>query len=159
MSADEAVAAVAAEGINLDEWRSADNATGFKGVYMRSSQRSVDGRPCTVKSFRAEIWSFGRNVTLGVFGTAEEAALAFARLAPVKAPNRGKPRPSGGTSRDYAGTSTTGGLSSTVKQAAKAFLGGREEAPRHAHAGVEMGSWNYLETSQLQYFNQMVGPS
>ena len=104
------------EGLELE--RTPETAGGYRGVSYEKGKKWAPYRAkvCTIENGKQHTHS------LGCFPTAEEAALAFARLAPVKAPNRGKPRPSGGTSRDYAGTSTTGGLSSTVKQAAKAFL-------------------------------------
>ena len=111
-----ALAAAAAEGLELE--RTPETAGGYRGVSYEKGKKWAPYRAkvCTIENGKQHTHS------LGCFPTAEEAALAFARLAPVKAPNRGKPRPSGGTSRDYAGTSTSGGLSSTVKQAAKAFL-------------------------------------
>ncbi len=68
MTAAEAHAAAASEGLALLR---AENLTGFKGV-QRSNIVS--------KPFKSDLWLGGRNNHLGTFATAEEAALAVARL-------------------------------------------------------------------------------
>ena len=69
MTAAEAHAAAEAAGLVLVR---AENATGFKGVYR--SDRHIS------KPFKAQLWHGGRINNLGTFATAEEAALAIARL-------------------------------------------------------------------------------
>ena len=56
------------ENIDLDAWRSADSATGYKGVYVQANGR-----------YRAQIYFEGKKTTLGLYDTAEEAAVVFAR--------------------------------------------------------------------------------
>ena len=73
MTAEEAHAAVAAEGLALVR---ADNAAGFKGVYHNPNQ----GPKSVRKPFKAEIMCGGRKKRFGYFATAEEAALAVARF-------------------------------------------------------------------------------
>ena len=68
MTAAEAHAAAAAEGLALV---CAENAAGFKGV-KRSD--------CVSTRFEARLKRGGRDVYLGTFATAEEAALAVARF-------------------------------------------------------------------------------
>ena len=87
MTAEEAHAAAAAEGLTLVR---AENPTGFKGV---SSPAAPPSKP-----FKAQLWRGGRTESLGVFATAEEAALAVARflgpegVAPPRAARAGRPR-------------------------------------------------------------------
>ena len=69
MSAAEAHATAAAEGLALVR---AETATGFKGVSYEHRGRS--------KPFQARLWEGGQAKTLGSFATAEEAALAIARI-------------------------------------------------------------------------------
>ena len=68
MTAAEARAEAAAEGLSLVP---AENATGFKGVYLVKSAS---------KPFSAQLWHGGRPNNLGTFATAEEAALTVARF-------------------------------------------------------------------------------
>ena len=87
MTAAEALAAAAAEGLTLVR---SEYATGFKGVYRNGTV----GKP-----FEAQLHRGGRNKYLGMFATAEEAALAYARalgpegVAAALVPQpRGRPR-------------------------------------------------------------------
>ena len=57
-----------AEGLTLLE---ADNTTGYFGVYLDKS--------CKPKPYQAKVKRSGKQVTLGSFATAEEAALCIAR--------------------------------------------------------------------------------
>merc|ERR1740124_851500 len=52
--------------------RVADNKTGYFGVHL-------DSRPRQSKSYQARVWRGGKDVHLGLFATAEEAALCVAR--------------------------------------------------------------------------------
>ena len=85
MTAAEAHATAAAEGLTLVR---AENEMGFKGVSRNN--RSAK------KPFQAQLRHEGRNKNLGMFATAEEAALAVARfIGPAGAaapPRRGRPR-------------------------------------------------------------------
>ena len=67
MTAAEALAAAAAEGLALLR---AENATGFMGVYRNGTVH---------QAVRGDLHRGGRNKYLGMFATAEEAALAVAR--------------------------------------------------------------------------------
>ena len=69
MTAAEAHAAAAAEGLALVR---AETPTGFKGVSRNSNS--------AIKPFKAQLRHGGRDKHLGVFATAEEAALAVARF-------------------------------------------------------------------------------
>ena len=83
MTAAEAHAAAAAEGLTLLR---AENPTGFKNV-------SRDDRYSS-KPFQANVWHGGRSNHLGLFATAEEAALAVARfLGPEGAAAAPTPEP------------------------------------------------------------------
>ena len=68
MTAEEAHAVAEEEGLTLVR---AENPVGFKGVSRSSG--------ATMKPFKAQLWRGGHNEHLGVFATAEEAALAVAR--------------------------------------------------------------------------------
>jgi len=68
MTAEEALRQAEAEGLTL--LRSERSSTGYKGVGFNS------GRP---KPYQAQVRRGGKNVTIGYFATAEEAALAYAR--------------------------------------------------------------------------------
>ena len=57
-----------AEGLTL---RKADNKTGYFGVYL-----ACPGQP---KPYQTQVRRGGKQVHLGIFATAEEAALCFAR--------------------------------------------------------------------------------
>ena len=66
--ANTALVNAAAEGIDLDQWRSADSTSGFRGVYRRGS------------GYQALIRIKGKgNKYLGAYATLEEAALAHAK--------------------------------------------------------------------------------
>ena len=68
MTAEEAVRQAEAEGLML--LRSDTSSSGYHGVsYTR----------VRTKAYQARVWRGGKNVQLGYFVTAEEAALAFAR--------------------------------------------------------------------------------
>ena len=71
--AEEAVAQAAAEGLTLEP--SSSGATGYKGVNV---QRGLN-------TFGAYVRRAGKQVHLGSFVTAEEAALAFARTPEAQA--------------------------------------------------------------------------
>ena len=78
LTAEEALQQAEAEGLTL---LPADSMTGFKGVNF------ISGRH---KPYKAQVWRGGKQVHLGTFATAEEAALSYARdvainvaLAPV----------------------------------------------------------------------------
>eukprot|EP00964_Phaeocystis_antarctica_P030484 scaffold17220_cov65-Phaeocystis_antarctica.AAC.5 len=72
-AAEAAVRQAEAEGLTLHP--SDNNATGYRGVFHCSSS----SKQVMVKQFQAMVKRAGKNVYLGSFVTAEEAALAFAR--------------------------------------------------------------------------------
>ena len=57
--------------LTLTTLRLADNTTGYFGVYLDKS--------CKTKPYQAKLSRCGKNVHLGSFATAEEAALCVAR--------------------------------------------------------------------------------
>ena len=67
LTSEEALQQAQAERLTL---RVAKNKTGYLGVSHKSGRS---------KPYKAEVWSAGRNVYLGSFATAEEAALCVAR--------------------------------------------------------------------------------
>ena len=68
MTAQEAVRRAEAEGLTLLK---ADNySSGYKGVYSNKG---------LVKPYQVKVWRGSKQVSLGYFATAEEAALAYAR--------------------------------------------------------------------------------
>ena len=73
-AAEAAVRQAEAEGLTLH--RSEDNATGYRGVRAKAIKGG---------SYQATVWRAGDNVHLGTFGTAEEAALAYARTPEAQA--------------------------------------------------------------------------
>ena len=75
-AAEAAVHQAEAEGLRLQP---SDNATGFRGVYSDACSRHK------VKPFKASYKKAGKNVHIGSFATAEEAALAYARTPEVQA--------------------------------------------------------------------------
>jgi hypothetical protein len=66
-------AVVATEALQVKELTLlvADNTTGYFGVYL--------SQPNKPKPYRAQVWRGGKDVHLGSFATAEEAALCVAR--------------------------------------------------------------------------------
>ena len=66
---EEAVRQAEAEGLTLLE---ADNTTGYTCVYFNSGN-------CKTRPYHAKVRRGGKDVSLGCFATAEEAALAYAR--------------------------------------------------------------------------------
>ena len=75
MTVEEALRLAEAEGLTL--LRAERNTSGYKGV-------SVLGG-ILANPFLAQVWRGGKQVTLGSFATAEEAALAYARTPEVQA--------------------------------------------------------------------------
>jgi len=75
LSAEEALRQAEAEGLTL--LRSESSSTGYKGVGFNSS--------CKTKPYQAKVKRGGKNVHLGCFTTAEEAALVFARASEAQA--------------------------------------------------------------------------
>ena len=67
LTGEEALQQAQAEGLTL---LVAESKTGYLGVYYNSSKP---------KPYKADVWSAGKNVYLGRFATAEEAALCIAR--------------------------------------------------------------------------------
>ena len=89
---DRAVAArrqAEAEGLTLQR---SDNEAGYRGVYYiihRTARKS-----CTVRPFKARVRRGGKQVSLGYFETAEDAALAYARTPEAQEEVRNaKPKP------------------------------------------------------------------
>ena len=75
-AADAAVRQAEAEGLTLQP---SDNTAGYRGVYKDCRSRGK------AKPFNAKVWRAGKEVHLGAFATAEEAALAFARTPEAQA--------------------------------------------------------------------------
>jgi len=71
LTAEEAVVQAAAEGLTLEP---SNSAAGYTGVYQEGSR------------YRARVWRAGKEVHLGSFATAEQAALAVARFARTDPP-------------------------------------------------------------------------
>ena len=75
MPAEEAVRHAEAERLTLVK---ADNSSGYNGVsYISSGDRA--------KPYQAQLWRGGKQVHLGCFATAEEAALIIARDSSAQA--------------------------------------------------------------------------
>ena len=70
LTSEEALQQAQAEGLTLRVGRS-DNKTSYLGVCLAN--------PGTPKPYQASVWRGGKNVHLGSFATAEEAALCVAR--------------------------------------------------------------------------------
>ena len=70
MTAEEAGRQAEAEGLTLLE---ADSISGYKGVSFNNN--------CKAKPYQAKVYRGGKSVSIGMFATAEEAALAFARAS------------------------------------------------------------------------------
>ena len=81
--AEEAVQQAEAEGLTL--LRSESSSTGYKGVGFNGRSKS--------KPYKAEVKRGGKNVTLGSFATAEEAALSYARTPEAQAAAAAPPAP------------------------------------------------------------------
>ena len=78
MTAEEAVRQAEAEGLTLLKAERSDNCTGYKGVGFKWYKG-------VVKGYQAYLKRDGKQVTLGFFETAEEAALAVARTPEAQA--------------------------------------------------------------------------
>jgi len=74
MTAEEAVRQADAEGLTL--LRAESNSTGYKGVSFRSGKATP---------YKAQVWRGRKQVSLGTFATAEEAALVVARDSAAQA--------------------------------------------------------------------------
>jgi len=75
MTAEEALRQAEAEGLTL--LKSEGNSAGYKGVRF---DRKMKTRP-----YQAHVWRGGKDVSLGFFETAEEAALCYARIPEARA--------------------------------------------------------------------------
>ena len=75
LTADKVRAIAAAEGLELIPSK---NETGFKGVSRQTSLRGGETK------YKVEVWMNGKNQTLDIFSTAEEAALCYARHVGAK---------------------------------------------------------------------------
>ena len=82
MTAEEALRQAEAEGLTL--LRSESNATGFKGVSIKSGKSTP---------YQAEVRRGGKQVSLGCFETPEEAALSYARTPEAQAAAAAPPAP------------------------------------------------------------------
>ena len=82
-TAEEAVRQAETEGLTL--LRSDRGSTGYKGARVNSSYKS--------KPYKAEVQRGGRQVHLGCFATAEEAALCYARTPEAQAAAAAPPAP------------------------------------------------------------------
>ena len=78
LTSEEVLQQVQAEGLTLVV---ADNKTGYLGVHLKP------GKP---KPYQARVWRGGKDVHLGYFATAEEAALCVARSLEGQAARRWK---------------------------------------------------------------------
>ena len=90
LSSEEALQQAQAEGLAL---RVADNKTGYYCVHLDTRQS---------KSYQAMVWRGGKDVHLGLFATAEEAALCVARSPEGQAAEGCRATPSPG---NYIGLS------------------------------------------------------
>ena len=86
MTAEEALRQAEAEGLSL--LRSASSNSGYKGVTFMSR--------CKSKHYQAQVTRGGKTVHLGIFATAEEAALVVARASEAQA---AAPQPPAASSR------------------------------------------------------------
>ena len=81
MTAEEALRQAEEEGLTLLPWEG--SSTGFKGVAFI--------RRCKSHPYQAWLWRGGKNVNLGYFATAEEAALNYARSPEAQAAAAAQP--------------------------------------------------------------------
>jgi hypothetical protein len=142
LTAAEVVAQAAAEGLTLEP---GSGAAGYKGV-------NVDG-----SRYRANVWRAGKQVNLGSFATAEEAALtvarANARTDPPAASPAAKPAPL--TAEEVVAQAAAEGLTLEQSSNAAGYKGVRVGGFRHhAHvcrAGkeVNLGSFGTAEEAAL----------
>ena len=99
LTAEEAVEQAEAEGLTLLKY--ASSSTGYKGVSSNSSKRGS-------KPYMTTVWRGGKNVTIGYFTTAEEAALCYARTPEAQA--------AGGGGGGGGGGGRRGGVSSLSRK-------------------------------------------
>ena len=83
LTAEEAVRQAEAEGLTL--LRSESSISGYKGVCQRSYKGVYFDRCLNIKPYQAVLRRGGKNVHLGYFATAEEAALCYARTPEAQA--------------------------------------------------------------------------
>ena len=76
--------------------RVADNKTGYFGVCLN--------KPGQPKPYEARVWGGGKDVTLGSFATAEEAALCVARSPEGQGRRRPLRQPTQALSRSASGS-------------------------------------------------------
>ena len=147
MTAAEVHAAAAAEGRVLLR---AENSTGFKNVYPKSS---------TSKPFQAQLRQSRLTKNLGSFATAEEAALAVARfLGPKRVAAALAPEPEPMTAAEARAAAGAEGLSLVRASNPSGFKGvcrnGKASKPFHAtlcHTGRNnhLGSFATAEEAAL----------
>ena len=115
-----------AEGLTL---RVADNKTGYFGVNL--------DKPGQPKPYQARVWRGGKNVHLGSFATAEEAALCVARSPEGRAAAAERRRRSGGAGA--AATGERGGPGHGPRHAARRRPQGGGRGPAHAARRLRQG--------------------
>ena len=84
LTAEEAVQQAEAEGLTL--LRSESSNSSYKGVSFKGSRNRA-------KPYQANLWRDGKLVHLGIFATAEEAALCYARTPEAQAAAAAPPAP------------------------------------------------------------------
>ena len=84
LTAEEAVQQAEAEGLTL--LRSESSNSSYKGVSFKGSRNRA-------KPYQANLWRDGKLVHLGIFATAEEAALCYARTPEAQAAAPAPPKP------------------------------------------------------------------
>ena len=110
-SAEAALRQAEAEGLTL--LRSESSSTGYKGVGFTGSGRS--------KPYQAQVRRGGKTVHLGIFATAEEAALCYARTPEAQTAAAAPPAPPPLTAEEAVRQAETEGL--TLRRSEKSSTG------------------------------------
>ena len=119
-----AVRQAEAEGLTLQP---SDNAAGYRGVHKDCHSLA--------KPFRAAVWRAGKQVKLGMFATAEEAALAYARTPEAQA-EAAKPKAAPLAAEEAVAQAAAEGLTLERSNGAAGYKGVKLDRS-HYRAGVQ----------------------
>ena len=132
-AAEAAVRQAEAEGLTLQQ---SDNMAGYRGVHLLQSRSRR-------KPFQASVWRAGKHAHLGVFFTAEEAALAFARTPEAQA-QVANPKAVPFTAEEAVAQATAEELTLQTSNNAAGYRGVKLDRSRYQASVSRAGKWVHL---------------